>query len=79
MTREDIYAAMSEIFAELFSRSDIVMSPELSSRDVMGWDSMKQVELIMAVEDRFEIRLKSKEIENLQSIGDLVAVIEKHV
>lgn len=79
MVIEEIYKAMSEIFAELFSRSDITMSPELSSRDVMGWDSMKQVELIMAVEDRFDIRLKSKEIENLQSIGDLVAVIEKHI
>lgn len=75
MTEVEVYQGLTQIFAELFPRVDVTLSPGLSARDVVGWDSMKQVELLMSAEELFDIKFKSKDVENLASIGDLVAAI----
>lgn len=77
MTTEEIYAALSEIFSEAFFRDDIDLRPELTAHDVDGWDSHKQVEIVMATEERFGIRLTSREINRLNRVGDLVALIQE--
>jgi acyl carrier protein len=75
MTEAEIYLAMGQIFAEVFRRADIVMSAQLSARDVAGWDSFKQVEIIMATEDKFDIQFTTAELDGLKNLGDLVRVI----
>jgi acyl carrier protein len=54
---------------------EIPLRPELTARDVEGWDSFKQIEIVMAVEERFAIRLTTRELDSLQSVGDLVRVV----
>ncbi len=71
----DIYAALTEIFNDVFMRDDMQLTPTLSARDVPGWDSFKQIEIMVSVEERFGIKLTTKEIDSLQNVGDLVAVI----
>jgi acyl carrier protein len=73
-TEAEIYQALSEIFQDVFQR-DIPLRPELTARDVTGWDSFKQIEIIMAVEERFALRLTTRELDSLLSVGDLVRVI----
>ena len=72
----EIYALLTEIFHDVFLRDDLVLTPELSAKDVRGWDSFKQIEVIMAVEERFEMQLNTREIDSLRNVGDLVRVIE---
>ena len=74
-SNEDIYAALTEIFSDIFMRDDIVLRPDLSARDVKEWDSFRQIDIIMATEERFGIRMTTKELDSLQTVGDLVAVI----
>ena len=45
------------------------------AKHVAGWDSFKQIEIIMAAEERFAIRLTTREMDGLHSVGDLVRVI----
>jgi acyl carrier protein len=71
----EIYAGLSEIFADVFLRDDLVLSPELTAKQVQGWDSFKQIEIIMATEERWSIKFTTRELDNLQSVGDLVGVI----
>jgi acyl carrier protein len=40
-----------------------------------GWDSFKQIEIIMACEERFDIKFTTRELDSLRSLGDLVALI----
>ncbi len=47
-TEAEIYRDLSEIFADVFMRDDIVLSAPLTAKDVKGWDSFKQIEIIMA-------------------------------
>jgi len=74
MTKE-IYAALDEIFRDVFLRDDLVLTPGLSARDVTGWDSFKQIEIVIAAEQRFGIKFTTRELDRLRNVGDLVEVI----
>ncbi len=73
-TEPEIYRALSEIFQDVFQR-EVPLRPDLTARDVQGWDLFKQIEIIMAVEERHAIRLTTRELDSLLSVGDLVRVI----
>jgi len=75
MFKSDIVAALTEIFHDVFLRDDLTLTPTLSANNVEGWDSFKQIEIVIAVEERFAVKLKTREVNALSNVGDLVAVI----
>jgi len=75
MTEADIYAQLTELFREIFSDDDIVLTPETTAADIDGWDSFNHISIIVAVETKFGIKMETREIEGLNNIGTLVAVI----
>jgi acyl carrier protein len=77
MTDADILTATTEIFRDLFADDGIVLTPETTADDVDGWDSIKHISLIVAIEDRFGIRIGTGEIEKLSNVGDLLATIRR--
>ena len=76
MQSEQTLAELTDIFRDLFGDDTLVLRPEMTANDVKGWDSIKHVSLIVAVEDRFGIRMKSSEIERLSNVGDLIRIVE---
>jgi acyl carrier protein len=76
MTEATIYTSLNELFAEIFMREDIALTPTTTAADIDGWDSFKQIEIVMAVEERFSIKLQTREIDRLRKVGDLVDVIK---
>ena len=74
-TEPEIYGAMTEIFQDVFMRDDLVLKADLSAKDVQGWDSFKQIEIIMATEERFGMKFSTRELDSLQNVGDLVRVL----
>ena len=73
----DIYTALTEMFRDIFQRDDMELTPTLNARDVQGWDSFKQIEIVMASEERWGIKFRTRELDSLQSVGDLVAMIAR--
>ncbi len=71
----EIYTALTEMFRDIFQRDDMELTPTLNARDVQGWDSFKQIEIVMASEERWGIKFRTRELDSLQSVGDLVAMI----
>jgi acyl carrier protein len=78
VSTEAIYESLTKIFRETFDDDDFELRPELKAADVKGWDSFKQVEILIAVQERFGFKLTSREIDGLGCVGDLVSVIERH-
>jgi acyl carrier protein len=78
-TQVEIYRDLAEIFADVFMRDDIVLSPALTAKDVKGWDSFKQIELIMASEEKWGIKFNTRELDALRNVGDLAKMIETKV
>ena len=69
---------LSEVLREVFDDDAIEATPEMTANDVDGWDSLSHVNLILAVETRFEVRFTQKEVLSFQNVGDLMACIERH-
>jgi len=74
-TDPEIYAALTTIFRDVFLRDDLELRPDLSAKDVEGWDSFKQIEIILAAEARFGIKMSTRELDSLRRVEDLVRVI----
>jgi acyl carrier protein len=76
MTESQIYARLAEIFQDVFDEDSIQLTPELSAKDVDGWDSLTHIRLILTVEKAFKVKFSTSEIGQLQNVGDLVALIK---
>jgi acyl carrier protein len=76
MTEEEIYAGLTPIFQETFGDDSLAVRPEMTQKDVEGWDSLKMILLIVAVERRFAIKLRSREIDSLRCVDDFAKLIE---
>ena len=52
---------------------DITMDSKIA--DDLGADSLDVVDLIMAIEDEFEVEIPDEDIENIKTVGDVVNYI----
>jgi acyl carrier protein len=78
VTEAEIYQQLTEVFRDVFGRDDMELTPELSAKDVAGWDSFKQIEIMIAVEERYGVKFRTRELESLQNVGDLVRAVLTH-
>lgn len=76
MQQQEIYAKLTDIFHDVFDDDSIVLRPEMSAKDLDGWDSFNNINLIVAAETRFKIKFKTSEVEALENVGSLVALIQ---
>ena len=75
MHDQEIYAALTEVFRDVFDDDDITLSAETTAEDIPGWDSQAHVNLVVAAETRFGIRFRTAELEALHNVGDFVRLI----
>jgi len=45
----------------------------------VGWDSIKHVELVLLLEEEFDVRFGEDEIPSLDSLGAIVNAVERHL
>ncbi len=72
----DVYDKLTEILRDTLGNDTVVATPELSARDVQGWDSLSHIRIIVTVEDAFDIKFSILEISEIQNVGQMVALIE---
>ena len=75
MTESELYEQLNEIFRDVFMRDELSVSSATTAKDVPGWDSFKQIEIIIAVEEKFSIKLHTRELDALQNVGDLARAV----
>ena len=73
MTSEEIFKTMQEIIAEQFALDVDSVTMTSSFEDDLGADSVDLVELIMAMEEEFEVEeIPEEELMTLKTVGDCV-------
>ncbi|MBS5786472.1 acyl carrier protein [Clostridioides mangenotii] len=65
-----------EIIKDQLGVEDKEITPETSLMKDLEADSLDAVEIIMALEDEFELEIPDEDAENFKSIGDIVKYIE---
>lgn len=75
MDKPLIYERLTVIFRDVFDEDSIQVTPELSAKDVDGWDSLTHIRLILTIEKAFKIKFSTSEIGKLETVGDLADLI----
>ena len=75
MSSDQIYATLTEIMQDVFDDDEIVANPELTAKDVEGWDSLSNLRFILSVEKEFGVKFTAAEIGKLANVGELAAMI----
>jgi acyl carrier protein len=73
---DEIYQRLTRIFHDLFDDDSIVITPRLTADDVAEWDSLRHIQLILAVQKTFKIRFSAADTANLKNVGELAALIQ---
>ena len=71
------FESLNQVFRMVFDDDSIQIQPDTSANDVDGWDSLSHVNLITAIEAKFNVRFTQKELLKQRNVGDLVADLER--
>ena len=75
MTKEEIMGKVKSVVSEKLNVGEDQVTAEAKFVEDLGADSLDQVELIMALEDEFELKIPEEEAEKLQTVGAAVDFI----
>ncbi len=70
---------MKEILAEQLDADINAITPETDIADDLGADSLDVVEMLMTIEDEFEIEIPDEKIESLKTVGQVVEYIQEQI
>ena len=66
------------LIAEELSVPKEQVTPEADIQDDLGADSLDAIQLIMSIENEFDITIPESEIDNLKKVSDLLKYIEEN-
>ena len=72
-----MFEKVKAIIIDQLSISDEDMITVDTTLEDLGADSLDMVEVIMAIEDEFDVQIKDEDLESLKSVGDLIDYISK--
>ncbi|EON10812.1 MULTISPECIES: acyl carrier protein [Pandoraea] len=79
MTDTEILDALTDIFRDIFDDDAVTITPQSSAADFDAWDSLSNVNIMVATEMRFGVRFKTSEVEGLKNVGELIELIKKQL
>ena len=76
MSSEEVFDKVKEIIVEQLGVAENAVTEESSFIDDLGADSLDIVELIMALEEEFDIEIPDSDAEKVVTVGDVVDYIK---
>ena len=67
---------VKSILAEQFDVEEDKITADTDLQEDLGADSLDVVDLLMSIEDEFDVEVPDEEIENIKTVGALVSYIE---
>ena len=75
MENQEIYERLNNVFRDVFDDESIVVKPETTANDIEDWDSLKHINLVVAVEQEFGMKFNMNEVTTMKDVGDMVKII----
>ena len=73
----DIQAGLAEILEEIADVSPDAVTPEKSFTDDLDVDSLSMVEVVVAAEEKFGVKIPDDDVQGLRTVGDAVSYIAR--
>ena len=68
-------AKLTAVFRDVFEDDEIEITPQTTAQDILDWDSLRHVTLMLSTEKVFGVRFSSAEVANLKNVGELMDLI----
>ena len=78
MNQTEVIARLQTIFDTVFLEP-VILTPEISAKDVPEWDSLLHISLMVAVEKEFGVRFRVGEVETTANVGEFANLILKRI
>lgn len=78
MADADVLTRVKKIVVDRLGVNEADVKPEASFKDDLDADSLDIVELVMELEDEFNLEISDEDAEKIQTVGDVVTYIENH-
>ncbi|MGC2784607.1 MAG: acyl carrier protein [Roseiarcus sp.] len=77
METNEIVSRLTPIFRDVFNDDALVVDKSMTAADVPSWDSLSNINMIIAVEKAFSAKFSIKDVRNLKNVGELIELIKR--
>ncbi len=74
---KEVMKTLNAIFREVFDDATLVIDEHTTANDIEDWDSLEQINLILACQERFGLTFDMSEVERMKNVGDMAEMIER--
>lgn len=71
-----VFDKVKELISEQLDVKADDITEDSNIQDDLGADSLDVVDLVMALEDEFDVEIPEDQVENIKTVGDIVKFIE---
>ncbi len=79
MNENNILQRLSPLVRSVFGNSELEINDSMNAGNTDGWTSLNFMRLLEAVEKEFGFKFKMMELLGINTMGDLIGAIEKHI
>ena len=72
---EELRDRVQEVFREVFEDPSLILTDLMTAEDVVGWDSLAHINLVIAIEKRLGVKFATAEISRLKEDGSNVGTM----
>jgi acyl carrier protein len=77
MSQSDVLAGLAEILEEVAGVEPADVTPEKTFIDDLDVDSLSMVEVVVAAEEKFGVKIPDDDVKTLKTVGDAVSYIQR--
>lgn len=78
-TKKEVAEKVKKLIAEQLGVDEAEVTPSASFMDDLGADSLDQVELVMAIEEEFDLSVGDEDTERMLTVQDAIEYVTSHV
>jgi len=76
MSRQEILERIADIIRDIFDDDSLDITENTTAADVDEWDSLEQINILVAVERDFRQKFSVGDVEGLRNVGELVDLVQ---
>lgn len=75
MERDGIFEKLNEVFQDVFDDESITVGEATTAADIEDWDSLEHINLVVAIENKFNMKFNMGEVSTMKNVGEMVDII----
>ena len=73
-----VFDKLKEIIVDQLDVEEDEVTMDANIQEDLGADSLDMVDLVMSVEEEFDLKIEDEDVEKIKTVGDIVSFIEAH-